>query len=164
MNAPVVPEIRRITTPDDPLFYDAKRLNDTTHAYHLSWLDSPCLNYVALDTSISEKVIGVIQVEDYSQARDHIRGDAYISRLAVDGEYRRIGIGSLLVAHAVNIAREANLTLMSTITMAPSAAAFFERQGFVCDPQRRNSRFTRYLDLSLPAGPPNKPANDITSE
>ncbi len=147
MNTPCYAEIRQIQTYEDPLFACAKRLNDTTHAYLLDWLDLPHQSYVALDPDTPEKVIGVIQVEDFSIARHHKYGDAYISRLAVDSGFRRMGVGSLLVAHTVQIAREAGLELMSTIALSPTAQAFFEKQGFLRMSHLGRKGFTRYHEL-----------------
>lgn len=144
-------EIRHIQAPEDPLFNCAQRVNDAAHHYRLEWLDSPHQNYVALDPESPYDVLGVMQVQFIDKHDEFYAGygDAHITRVAVDNEYRRRGIGSLLVAYAIQEAKEAGLTVMSTQTMTRSAGNLFEKHDFFYAYPPGRKSFFRYCELSI---------------
>lgn len=159
MITPFSPEIRQIQHPDDPLFYYAKRVNDASHRFALKWLDLVHHNFVAVDPD-RDKVVGVIQTFDPVHGEDY--GERHIFRLAVDkNNYRRRGIGSLLVSHVVGLAREEGLSVMSTQPESEAAGALFRKLGF--ESCRQSSKwYFRYLKLN-PAKAVGSPSDETNT-
>lgn len=92
--------------------------------------DSKAIHVVALDTN--NQVIGT--------ARMLI--DGHIGRMAVLGAWRRIGIGSAMLAKLLSIAREIGLAKVF-LHAQTSAMGFYEKHGF-------NAQGEEFMDANIP--------------
>ena len=150
MGAIFLPEIRHVQSSEEFLFLQACHVNDAAFHYKelhkLSWSDIG-QHYVAMSPDNPESVAGVIQVVDTRNDLADGYGEKHITRLAVDSTYRQRGIGSALVAHAVQVEREAGLKILSTQPKTESAESIFEKQGFSNHPLGNRDKFFRYLIL-----------------
>ena len=76
-------------------------------------------------------IAGAVILERAWQPNQQHRGE--ISKMLVHGDFRRRGIGKLLVETAENAARQQGLTLLNFDTVAGSPAeAFYRNLGFTC--------------------------------
>jgi amino-acid N-acetyltransferase len=75
----------------------------------------------------SRRVVGCLSLEKYSADLAEIRS------VAVDRETRGCGIGSKLIAFALEEARRSGIARVFAVTHAPH---FFERQGFVASSRK----------------------------
>jgi N-acetylglutamate synthase-like GNAT family acetyltransferase len=74
------------------------------------------------------RVVGCLSLEKYSADLAEIRS------VAVDTQIRGCGIGTKLIAFALEEARESEIARVFAVTHAPQ---FFERQGFVASPRKQ---------------------------
>lgn len=147
MSSVYIPEIRKVQSSADPLFLQARLVNNATHHYELSWSDIG-QHYVAMAPDKPAHVAGLIQIVDTKEGLDDGYGEKHVTRLAVDPVYRQKGIGSALVAHMVQIEREAGLTIISTQPTNKSAFSVFAKQGFLYSPLEGRISHFRYLILN----------------
>jgi N-acetylglutamate synthase-like GNAT family acetyltransferase len=76
----------------------------------------------------SRRVVGCLSLEKYNADLAEIRS------VAVDTQIRGCGIGTKLIAFALEEARKSEIARVFAVTHAPQ---FFERQGFVASPRKQ---------------------------
>lgn len=113
----------KVITSEEPLEPYQAELESQTKAFNKKYqIEDPIggFDLAALD---GEQCIGGIQGDVYS---DRI----YLNRLAVDPNYRKQSIGSALIRHAIEFAREKNLEFIMLGTCEFQAKGFYEKSGF----------------------------------
>jgi GNAT superfamily N-acetyltransferase len=94
--------------------------------------------------STTEEIIGLMDTFPYFIVRSEGRiigiaratfayETCYLERMVVDAEHTRMGVGTALVDHIVDHAREksANKVFLNTSSRLSDSIAFYERMGFV---------------------------------
>jgi len=146
MGESVIPEIRYVPLPDEPLARQARQVNDAAHGFKLSWKPE-FEHYVATLPDTQEQVVGVVEFDESMKPPGERFGEIHITRLAVDADYRRRRIGLALVHHVVQLGIKAEYAAISAQPYTDASKALFRKYGFVASGRGKRLNYFRYFDL-----------------
>lgn len=116
-------------------------------------LDPAASVYLALRTDqFWDRLTGMSQLYHYAEQRD-----LYIHRMAVSAELQGLGIGALLMGHAVELAGQLGCDTLSVQPTNSRNGRFYQRHGFRYDQMKsqdsnRRYRIFRELGVGVEAG------------